>query len=210
MQSVPISSRSRIILLALSMGCLASLPGCAGLVVTGGGVTGVAAAQERPLERGAKDIAIASELRSMYLQTQFDELFLSVSVLVVEGRILLTGTVDTEDIRTKAFELATQTEGAIEVMNEIQVAPGYGMTTRLNDTWISTEIRARLLAALGADQIDFWTTTHDSVVYLVGIAENEAEVQQVTDVARNVKGVKKVVNYIILRDDPRRLPATNG
>ncbi|MCY4431550.1 MAG: BON domain-containing protein [Rhodospirillales bacterium] len=210
MQSVPISSRSRIILLALSMGCLASLPGCAGLVVTGGGVTGVAAAQERPLERGAKDIAIASELRSMYLQTQFDELFLSVSVLVVEGRILLTGTVDTEDIRTKAFELATQTEGAIEVMNEIQVAPGYGMTTRLNDTWISTEIRARLLAALGADQIDFWTTTHDSVVYLVGIAENEAEVQQVTDVARNVKGVKKVVNYIILRNDPRRLPATDG
>ncbi|MCE2475926.1 MAG: BON domain-containing protein [Alphaproteobacteria bacterium] len=210
MQSVPISSRSRIILLALSMGCLASLPGCAGLVVTGGGVTGVAAAQERSLERGAKDIAIASELRSMYLQTQFDELFLSVSVLVVEGRILLTGTVDTEDIRTKAFELATQTEGAEQVMNEIQVAPGYGMTTRLNDTWISTEIRARLLAALGADQIDFWTTTHDSVVYLVGIAENEAEVQQVTDVARNVKGVKKVVNYIILRDDPRRLPATDG
>ncbi len=210
MQSVPISSRSRIILLALSMGCLASLPGCAGLVVTGGGVTGVAAAQERPLERGAKDIAIASELRSMYLQTQFDELFLSVSVLVVEGRVLLTGTVDSEDVRTKALELATQTEGAIEVMNEIQVAPGYGMTTRLNDTWISTEIRARLLAALGADQIDFWTTTHDSVVYLVGIAGNEAEVQQVTDVARNVKGVKKVVNYIILRDDPRRLPATDG
>jgi len=44
------------------------------------------------------------------------------------------------------------------------------------------------------------------VVYLVGIAENQAEIQQVTDVARHVKGVEKVVSYIILRDDPRRLP----
>ena len=210
MSSVPITSRGRITLVALSIGCLASLPGCAGLIVGGGSMTGGAAAQERPLERGAKDIAIASKLRGTYLRTQFDELFLNVSVLVVEGRVLLTGTVESEDIRTRAVSLAAQIGGAVEILNELQVGPGYDMTTRLNDTWISTETRARLLAALGADQIDFWTTTHDSVVYLVGIAENEAEVRQVTDVARNVKGVKKVVNYIILRDDPRRLPITDG
>ena len=189
------------------MACLTLLPGCAGLVLGGSGVAGMAVAQERPLERGARDIAIASELRSQYLEIPFNDLFFSVSVLVVEGRILLTGTVETRDLRTIAVELAKQTEGAVEVLNEIKLGPAYAATERLNDTWISTEIRARLVVALGSGQIDFWTTTHDGIVYLVGIAENQAETQQVTDVARNVKGVKKVVSYIILRDDPRRLPS---
>lgn len=206
MQPALLTFRGRILHLALGLVCLTLLPGCAGLVVGGGGIGGMAAAQERPLERGAKDLAIKSELLSTYFQTQFDELFSSVDVLVVEGRVLLTGTVYTDDLRTTAVELAKQTEGVVEVLNELQLGPAYAVTKRLNDTWISTEIRARLLAALGAGQIDFWTTTHDAVVYLVGIAENQAEIQQVTDVARNVKGVEKVVSYIILRDDPRRLP----
>ncbi|MCY4004784.1 MAG: BON domain-containing protein [Rhodospirillales bacterium] len=210
MQPALLTLRGRILHLALGMVCLALLPGCAGLVLGGGSVTGMAVAQERPLERGARDIAIASDLRSRYLQTQFDDLFLRISVLVVEGRILLTGTVDNRDLRTTAVELAQQSEGAVEVLNEIQLGPAYPITTRLNDTWISTEIRARLVAALGSGQIDFWTTTHNAVVYLVGIAENQAEIRQVTDVARNVKGVEKVVSYIILRDDPRRLPDPAG
>lgn len=210
MQPALLTFRGRILYLALGMVCLTLLPGCAGLVLGGGGVTGMAVAQERPLERGAHDIAIASDLRSKYLQTQFDDLFLRISVLVVEGRILLTGTVDTRDLRTTAVELAKETDGAVEVLNEIQLGPAYPITTRLNDTWISTEIRARLVAALGSGQIDFWTTTHNAVVYLVGIAENQAEIQQVTDVARHVKGVEKVVSYIILRDDPRRLPDPSG
>ncbi|MYD94116.1 MAG: BON domain-containing protein [Chloroflexi bacterium] len=210
MQPALLTFRGRILYLALGMVCLTLLPGCAGLVVGGGAVTGMAVAQERPLERGARDIAIESDLRSKYLQTQFDDLFLRISVLVVEGRILLTGTVDTRELRTTAVELAQQTEGAVEVLNEIQLGPAYPITMRMNDTWISIEIRARLVAALGSGQIDFWTTTHNAVVYLVGIAENQAEIRQVTDVARNVKGVEKVVSYIILRDDPRRLPDPAG
>lgn len=176
------------------------------MVLGGGGVAGMATAQERRLESGARDVATASEIRSSYLQTEFAELFLNVNVLVVEGRVLLTGTVESDELRTTAVYLARQTDGATEVLNEIQVGPEYGITVRLNDTRISTEIRARLLAALGTDQIDFWTTTHDGVVYLVGIAESKAEIQQVTDVARTVKSARKFVNHIILHDDPRRSP----
>ncbi|MCY3701601.1 MAG: BON domain-containing protein, partial [Rhodospirillales bacterium] len=110
MQPALLTFRGRILYLALGMVCLALLPGCAGLVVGGGGIGGMAAAQERPLERGAIDLAIKSELLSTYFQTQFDELFSRVNVLVVEGRVLLTGTVETRDLRTTAVELAQQTE----------------------------------------------------------------------------------------------------
>ena len=206
MQPLPHTFRSRVLVAALGAAGLAVLPGCAGVLLGSGGVAGLAVAQERPMERGVQDVAIASELRSAYLQAQFDDLFLSISVLVVEGRVLLTGTVRSEELRTTAVELAEAMDGVVEVLDEIQVAQDYGFLRRLDDTWISTEIRARLVGSFGSEQIDFWTTTHNAVVYLVGIAENEAEVRQVTEIARNVKGVAKVVNYILLRDDPRRLP----
>ncbi len=207
MQLASLTSRHRALLLALGIAGLGLLPGCAGALIGGGGLAGMAVAQERPMERGVQDVALASELRGTYLQTQFEDLFLRIKVLVVEGRVLLTGTVRTEELRAAGVELAEQTEGVVEVLDQIQVAQDYGILRRLGDTWISTTIRAQLVGEFGTEQIDFWTTTHNAVVYLIGIAENEAEIQLVTEIARNVKGVAKVVNYILLRDDPRRLPA---
>ncbi len=188
---------------ALAAGLL--LSGCAGVVASGASVGGVGVVQERPLERGAQDVATAAQLRSNLFQAQFDDLFLNVSVLVVEGRALLTGMVRTQELKARAVELARQTEGVIDVLDGILIGPEYGIQTRLLDIRISTEIRARLVGTIGSDQLDFWTTTTNGVVYLMGIAENEQEITAVTDVARNVRGVKKVVNFIMLHDDPRRL-----
>ncbi len=45
------------------------------------------------------------------------------------------------------------------------------------------------------------------VVYLMGIAQDRTELDRVTNHARNVKYVRKVVNYARLRSDPRRFAA---
>lgn len=206
MPDLPAATGRRRVHQALGAAFLALLWGCGDPGSEGATSVGLGVFQERPLERGAYDIAIATSLRSAYLQTQFDDLFLKVNVLVVEGRVLLTGTAKTAEVKQQAAQIAEATEGIVEVLDEMQVGTEYSTWTWSQDVRISTEIRARLLAELGADQIDFWTTTHDGVVYLVGIAENKAETKVVTEVARHVSGVKKVVNHIILRDDPRRLP----
>jgi len=41
-------------------------------------------------------------------------------------------------------------------------------------------------------------------VYLMGIAQDEAELSQVAEHARNIGGVKDVVSHVVLKDDPRR------
>jgi osmotically-inducible protein OsmY len=42
------------------------------------------------------------------------------------------------------------------------------------------------------------------VVYLMGIAQNRAELQRVTNHARNLSYVRKVESFVRLKDDPRR------
>ncbi len=206
MPHLPAATAGRRAYGALGAVLLALLWGCGNTAEEGATSVGLGVFQERPLERGASDIAIATSLRSAYLQTQFDDLFLKINVLVVEGRVLLTGTAKTDEFKQQAVQIAETTAGIVQVLDELQVGTEYSTWTWSKDVKISTEIRARLVAELGTDQIDFWTTTHDGIVYLMGIAENRTEIKAVTEVARYVRGVKKVVNHIILRDDSRRLP----
>jgi osmotically-inducible protein OsmY len=41
-------------------------------------------------------------------------------------------------------------------------------------------------------------------VYLMGIARSQAELDRVLNHARNLPYVKQVVNYVLLKGDPRR------
>ncbi len=42
------------------------------------------------------------------------------------------------------------------------------------------------------------------VVYLMGVGQNKAEVDRVVAHAQQIKGVKRVENYVVLKDDPAR------
>jgi osmotically-inducible protein OsmY len=45
------------------------------------------------------------------------------------------------------------------------------------------------------------------VIYLLGIAQDLEERERVNNYARALPYVKKVVNHVILKDDPRRKPS---
>ena len=46
--------------------------------------------------------------------------------------------------------------------------------------------------------------TENGVVYLNGRAQNKRELECVVNHASSVSGARKVVSYVILKDDPRR------
>src|SRR5512146_477463 len=82
------------ILLALSLsGC-----GPAGLAVGAGATVGVAAVQERSIADAAKDTEIQVEINSRLLQKDH-VLFGKTSVTVVEGRVMLTGSLHRPEMR---------------------------------------------------------------------------------------------------------------
>ncbi len=52
--------------------------------------------------------------------------------------------------------------------------------------------------------MNYTTDVVHGVVYVMGIGQNQAEVDRVVVHARNLSGVKRVENYVVLKDDPAR------
>ena len=52
--------------------------------------------------------------------------------------------------------------------------------------------------------VNYSIETVNQVIYLMGVAQDEAELQRVVDHARNVAYVRRVVSYVQMKEDPER------
>ena len=183
-------------LLAVSAIVLSSvaLSGCVGVNVT---------AQERPLERAFSDFGTRTELNARML-AEDPRLFANVSTVVLEGRVHLAGTVGSDAERQRAQQLAMATPGVAEVINNIEVTQSGGILETVDDRWISGQVRAAILTDGSIRDSNYTIDTQNNVVYVMGIAQNEAELSKVLTHAASVRGVRQVVNYAVLKDDARR------
>lgn len=179
------------------------LQGCVGLAVGAGATVATAASEERGLVAAAKDTAIRAEINALWLDHS-EEMLHRLSLSVMEGRVLVTGQVPTRQMRLDAIRLAWQARGVREVINEIQVSDQDSIARFARDTWISAELKAKLLFDQRVQAINYSVETVDGTVYLMGIAQDQAELDRVQTYARNLAYVKRVVSYVRLKDDPRR------
>lgn len=118
-----------------------------------------------------------------------------INVVAYNGVVLLTGQVANQNLR----ELATQTVAKLpktrEVFNELEIGNKTTFITRSNDTWLTTKVKAQLLANKDINGKQVKVICEDGVVYLMGLlTRNDAA--QAADSARIVAGVKKVVKAI--------------
>ena len=188
-----------VLLLAGSL----SLSGCAELLIGAAATTGVAIAEERSVGDAVDDLTIKAELNHLFFQEDV-ELFGDVSFSVIEGRVLLKGSVPTPDDRIRALRLAWQAAGVREVINELQVADDSGLLDYARDTWISAQLKGKLLVDGDVLSINYSVETVNGTVYLLGIAQDEAEIARVTEHARSIEDVKRVVSHVVLKDDRHR------
>ncbi len=183
---------------ALSAGCTPT-----GVAVGAGASVGVAAVQERSIGDAIDDNVINVEINHLLLQKSQD-LFRQVAIDVVEGRVLLTGSVPLPEHRVDAARLSWQADGVREVINEIQVNDRSGVIDFARDAWITTQLSAMLLRDREISDINYNIETVNSVIYLIGIAQHDQELERVTSHARTIAGVRKVISHVRLKDDPRR------
>ena len=188
-----------VLLLAGSL----SLSGCAELLIGAAATTGVAIAEERSVGDAVDDLTIRAELNHLFFRDDV-ELFGDVSFSVIEGRVLLKGSVPTPDDRIRALRLAWQAAGVREVINELQVADDSGILDYARDTWISAQLKGKLLVDGDILSINYSVETVNGTVYLLGIAQDEAELTRVTEHARSIEDVKRVVSHVVLKDDRHR------
>ena len=180
-----------LILLVLTL-----LQGCAGVVV-GGAATGVAVVHDR---RSAGTVIDDQGTSWKVSQAIFKDQELSspshINVEVYNGAVLLTGETPSEDLKIRANAIAARIIGTEKpVYNELQIAAPTTISSRTNDAYITTKVKTALLDINEIPDFDFTrvsVTTEAGVVYLMGLVSTQ-EADAVTNKARNVAGVKKVV-----------------
>lgn len=181
-----------------------ALNGCVPLVIGGATETAVVVAQERSVGNAVDDAGIFLQIKNLFAKQDYKDLLANVEVKVVEGRVLLTGNVDKPDSQIEAVKLAWQVNGVKEVINEIQINDKSGFWNYAKDVWISTQVRTRLLFGKDIHNINYSVITVNQVVYLMGVAQNQEELNRATNVASTTSYVQRVVSYVRLKDDPRR------
>ena len=183
---------------------LVHVSGCAGLMVGGAATVGVASIQERSLKDAAMDVEISLRLEDKLFRADTNNLFARIGVTVIEQRVLLVGSVSSEILRDRAAEITWRIPKVKEVLNELTVNPNSSLIDSAKDARISIILTGLLLTDTEILDINFSHSVSDQVIYIVGIAQDKEEVKKVIHHARTIRGVKKVINHILLKSDNRR------
>ena len=192
-----------VLLVVLAAPLVTALGGCVGLAVSAGATVATAAAEERGVTGAANDLAIATSITVLWIKHDSD-LVSDLDITVSEGRVLLTGTVATEARRLEAVRLAWRASGVKTVINEIEIRAAGGISGYARDSWITAQLVSRLSFDRAVDYINYTVETVNRIVFLMGIAQDQAEIDRVTTHARQVRYVRRVVSHVRLKNDPRR------
>lgn len=190
--------RRQICTIAIASALLAT-SACAPVVIGTGAAVGTTAAQERGVKGAMDDQAIRLDINDRWFKDDHSA-YSGVNLQIQEGRVLLTGYVEEPETRVKAVRLAWQATGVQEVINEIEVRNAGSLSDAAQDTWISTKLRARLIGDGQVKARNYSIETVNGTVYLIGIAQSRAELDRVIAHARDVSYVKRVVDYVRIKD----------
>ena len=200
--------RNLVAIGAALAGLAGVLAGCIELAAGAGATGATMASQERGLKRGFDDVQTRASINALWLDHD-EEMYRKVTLSVSEGRVMLTGRVKSDQMMFDAVRLAWKAKGVREVINEVQVSDQGGIGDFFRDNWISARLKTKLAFDDLVSSINYSIDTVSGVVYLFGIARDREELQRVTNHAKDLDYVRKVVSHVWLRTDPRRKPGAS-
>ena len=174
--------------------------GCspASVLATGGGSAMVVAEGERSLGTVIDDATIKVNIAAKFLNAE-NNLFVNINTSVLEGRILLTGLVDNQEIRIDAVRLVWEVEGVREVINEIEIGNRATLKDYASDLWINTQARAIAAKTIGLRSVAYNFETIKGRVYVAGVTSKPEHLDVLIESLKTIKGVKEIINYVIIK-----------
>jgi len=163
-----------------------------------GATVGIAASQERGIEGVAGDTKLATQIRTAYLESDAT-LATYIGIEVYDGRALLTGLVESEQLRSKAVNLAWTVRGIQDVLNEIQIRDEEGIVEFAYDAWISAQAQTKITFDRDILAINYSIETVNSVIYIIGIAQSSEELNKVIAHAKNIDRVRRVISHVQIK-----------
>jgi osmotically-inducible protein OsmY len=182
------------------------LSGCAGTLLGGAAVVGLASVQERSIKDAAIDMKLGLQLQKKLFTLSKEKLFGSVDVIIIEQRVMMIGNVESQELRDLASQAAWEISPKIkDVLNEITIGEKSTIISEAKDARISLSLSGLLIGDSDISDINFNHSVSKQVIFLIGIAQDNEELNKVINHARTVKGVKKVINHIILKSSKKRI-----
>jgi osmotically-inducible protein OsmY len=193
--------------IAAAFALMALLSGCVVAAVGGGAAAGIAASADRSIGDQVNDATIKGAISAVWRKTN-PAMASGLDCDVYEGRVLITGRVPDRALIEDAIRIAWRVKGVQQVYNEVSVGPIPGTGDDFNDSFISTRLKNELLWDADVRSVNFIVTTADHVVFILGSARTNGELERVTAYARNIPNVRRVVSYVQVRGNPA--PATTA
>jgi osmotically-inducible protein OsmY len=141
---------------------------------------------------------------AIYVDHKEDYKDTHISVATFNNVLLLTGQVANPDQKLGIKQLAQEKSGADEIYNFTTIGKPTPAFIRVSDSWITSKIKAQLIAINEVDPTQIKVVTENGVVYLMGIVPpNQADIA--VEVARTTAGVQKVVkifSYLHVSKNP--------
>ncbi|OGT07346.1 MAG: hypothetical protein A2X78_03910 [Gammaproteobacteria bacterium GWE2_37_16] len=106
--------------------------------------------------------------------------------------VLITGQAPTQELRDLALSLVQKVPNIKHIYNEVTVEEPLNANARSHDMWITTKVKAALLAQKGLHSTQIKIVTENGTVYLLGLVTN-GQGQLAAEVTKRVSSVQKVV-----------------
>ena len=163
-------------------------------------LTAAACGTSRSLDESFSDFGANAGLKGILFSDRSQD-YSDIDITIYEGRLMLTGTLRSEDAREKLIENAWKADGVDQVIDEIFVGDKTPLGQGFNDGRIDQVLRTRLIASRTITNTDYKISVSGAVVYLIGAADSQNEIEEAARIASSVAGVDKVVSHVIVRGD---------
>lgn len=177
-----------------------TLSSCAPAIIGGAAAVGGSLVQEKGVSGNITDSQISTKIKVALYQSDPD-LYHHVNVSVQNGEVMLTGNVETNEMHLEAVKISWDTKGVKRVIDNMTVAKNATLGLYAQDTWITTQVKTQLLFDQNIQSVNYSIKTVEGNVYLMGLAQDQAELDRVVEVTRHTQGVKKVISYVRLLDE---------
>ena len=113
-------------------------------------------------------------------------------VVSYNGVVLLAGQVPTKSLKTDAQEVAQRIAKVRKVHNELEISGPISYVARANDSWLTSKVKTKLIAAGDAKGRKVKVVTENGTVYLMGMLTRD-EADATVSVTSSTYGVQKIV-----------------
>ena len=128
---------------------------------------------------------------------------LSLNTKVLDGRIFLTGKIESPEEKLYITKLAWETLGVRSVRNDIKIKEVFNFRQSAKDLLITSQLRTAIIFNKKIKATNYQIDTYKKKIFIYGIALTSEERREIINEAKEILDVEDVIASIVLVKDLR-------